>query len=161
MLFGVSTGAALLSRLGPPDLAAHNDGIKVRTEILGEPRGDYRPPPVHPAQPAGHGDSNTQGEEHGVTVRLNQRIIDGSQTTVCTRDADLIVVVRHAAEHYGQAQLTLEPVKNQLVGSGLFTLEDRGIPLLLGGEVAPQARRNFLLPTNYYDRWVTLTELPC
>ena len=64
---------------------------------------------AHVAVTAGHGDSNTSGE----TVYLNQNVIDGVSTTICTRDTALKPLVDEAVLAWNNAldDLTFNPFR--------------------------------------------------
>ena len=61
---------------------------------------------ANPYEPNGHSDSNTQGTACGVVVRLNQNVIKGETTSLCTRDASIRRIVDRANDLWNNALRT-------------------------------------------------------
>ena len=92
VIAGAAIGAALLGPLTSPSWIGTN-----RPSLAGDVPSRALADGV--GITAGHSDSNTSGE----TVRLNQNIIDGVSTSVCTRDADLRPLMDEGVQAWNRA----------------------------------------------------------
>ena len=80
--------------------------ISGRRTLIYTGEATLKPNAVNPYEPNGHSDSNTQGAARGVVVRLNQNVIKGETTSLCTRDASIRHIVDRANDLWNNALRT-------------------------------------------------------